>query len=102
MVRHVILWKLKEEYTASEKQAIKAGIKQGLEALAGVIPGLVSIHVYTGGLASSKNADAMLDAVFTDAEALAAYAEHPAHLAVAESRVRPHVAHRACFDFETD
>lgn len=102
MVRHVILWQLRDEYSAQQKAAVKAGIKQGLEGLAGVIPGLVSVRVYTEGLPTSKNADAMLDAVFTDAAALAAYAEHPAHLAVANGAVRPHVARRACFDFETD
>ena len=35
MVKHVILWKLKEEFSAEEKQQIKAGIKEGLEGLAG-------------------------------------------------------------------
>ena len=47
MVKHVILWKLKEEYSEAEKESIKAGIKEGLEGLAGQIPGLVEIHVYT-------------------------------------------------------
>ena len=28
MVKHVILWKLKEEFSAEEKQQIKAGIKE--------------------------------------------------------------------------
>ena len=30
MVKHVILWTLKSEYTQEEKMAIKAGIKEGL------------------------------------------------------------------------
>ena len=33
MVKHVILWKLKEELTAEEKENVKAGIKAGLEGL---------------------------------------------------------------------
>ena len=37
MVRHVILWKLKEMPDA-EKAAVKAGIKEGLEGLAGKYP----------------------------------------------------------------
>ncbi len=102
MVRHVILWQLKEDYSPEKKAAVKADIRRGLEALVGVVPGLVSLRVYTAGLSTSKNADAMLDAVFTDAAALAAYAGHPAHLAVANGAVRPHVQHRACFDLETD
>ena len=46
MVRHVILWKLKEMPDA-EKAAVKAGIKEGLEGLAGKIPGLLDVRVYT-------------------------------------------------------
>ena len=33
MVRHVIVWTLKDEYSDSEKEQIKAGIKEGLEGL---------------------------------------------------------------------
>ena len=62
MVRHVILWKLKEMPDA-EKAAVKAGIKEGLESLSGKIPGLVDIHVNIDALPSS-NADLMLDTTF--------------------------------------
>lgn len=44
MVRHVILWKLKE-MPAAEQETVKADIKAGLEGLAGQIPGLTEIHV---------------------------------------------------------
>ena len=44
MVKHVILWQLKDELSATEKAAVKAGIKEGLEGLAGQIPGLVDIQ----------------------------------------------------------
>ena len=60
MVKHVILWTLKDEYTAEEKARIKEGIKTGLEGLKGKVPGLVEIKVYTNGLETS-NADLMLD-----------------------------------------
>ena len=30
MVKHIILWKLKEEYSEEKKQQIKAEIKEGL------------------------------------------------------------------------
>ena len=98
MVRHVILWELKEEYSAEEKAVIKQDIKTALEALAGVIPGLVSITVNINGLTSS-NADCMLDSVFTDEAALQAYQKHPAHQEAANTKVRPFVAKRLCLDF---
>ena len=65
MVKHIILWQLKDEYSDAEKADIKAGIKAGLEGLAGQIPGLVEIHVNINGLPSS-NADLMLDTTFEE------------------------------------
>lgn len=101
MVKHVILWTLKEEYSMEEKENIKKGIKEGLEGLAGKIPGLVSIQVNINGLASS-NADLMLDSTFESEEALKGYATHPAHVAVADGKVRPYTAIRSCLDYEVE
>ena len=98
MTRHIILWTLKEMPEA-EKARVKAEIKAGLESLAGQIPGLVSIRVETRRLPSS-NADLMLDSSFESPAALAAYATHPAHVAVADGKVRPYTAVRSCLDFE--
>lgn len=99
MVRHTILWQLKDELTQEEKEKVKAGIKQGLEGLRGKIPGLLDIHVYTEGLASS-NVDVMLDSSFTDEASLRGYAVHPEHVRVADSRVRPYTKTRLCMDHE--
>lgn len=99
MVKHIILWTLKEELTAAEKAEVKAGIKAGLEGLAGKIPGLLEIRVHTEGLPSS-NADLMLDSSFVDEAALKAYAVHPDHVAVADSKVRLYTAMRSCLDYE--
>lgn len=99
MVKHIILWTLKEEFSAEEKEKIKVGIKEGLEGLAGQIPGLMEIHVQTESLPSS-NVDIMLDTTFESAEALKGYSTHPAHVAVADGKVRPYTATRSCMDFE--
>jgi len=99
MVRHVILWKLREELTAEKKTEIKAGIKDGLEGLAGKIPGLVSIKVNTKDLPTS-NVDLMLDSSFESFEALKGYSVHPEHVAVADGKVRPYTEGRYCLDFE--
>lgn len=99
MVKHVIIWTLKEEYSGEEKENIKAGIKEGLEGLAGQIPGLLEIKVHTNRLGTSTG-DLMLDSTFESAEALALYAKHPAHVAVADGKVRPFTAVRSCLDFE--
>ncbi len=99
MVKHVILWKIKEEYTGEKLEEIKLGIKEGLEGLMGEIPGLVEIKVNTKGLPSS-NVDVMLDSTFESEEALKGYAVHPKHVAVADGKVRPFTASRACLDYE--
>ncbi len=98
MVKHIILWKLKDSLTGEEKEQVKAGIREGLEGLKGKIPGLVDIRVQTKGLASS-NADVMLDCVFESEEALKGYSIHPAHVEVADTKVRPYTEIRLCLDF---
>ena len=99
MVKHVILWQLKDELSTEQKAEVKAGIKAGLEGLAGKIPGLTEINVQIEGFASS-NVDVMLDSSFEDEDSLKAYAIHPDHVAVADGKVRPYTKTRACMDYE--
>ena len=99
MVRHVILWQLKEEISAEAAVEIKRGIKEGLEGLKDVLEGVVSIQVQTDCL-SSSNADVMLDSVFENEEALKHYAVSEEHLKVANERVRPFTKTRVCMDYE--
>ena len=99
MVKHIILWTLKEELSGEQKETIKQGIKEGLEGLSGQIPGLLEISVRTDCLPSST-VDVMLDSTFESAKALKNYSTHPKHVAVADGKVRPYTATRACMDFE--
>ena len=99
MVKHVILWTLKDEYSAAEKTQIKQGIKEGLEGLLGKVPGLKEITVNISPLESS-NCDLMLDSTLEDEAALKGYAVHPAHVEVADTKVRPFTASRVCMDYE--
>ncbi len=96
MVRHVILWNLKEEFNTPDT---KRGIKEGLEGLVGIIDGLVEIEVITDPL-STSNCDVMLWSVFESVEALANYAKHPEHIRVADTFVRPFTLSRVCMDYE--
>ena len=99
MVKHIILWNLKDEYSKEQKAQIKAEIKEALETLQGKIPGLLDIRVQIEHLASS-NADLMLDSTFESEEALKGYAVHPDHVKVADENVRPYTKSRSCLDFE--
>lgn len=100
MVKHVILWKLKESLSPDEKVSVKRNIKENLESLVGKVPGLMEITVQTDPLASS-NADVMLDCVLENEEALTSYQTHPEHVRVADTYVRPYTEVRMCMDYET-
>ena len=99
MVKHIILWTLKDSLSEEEKIQIKKSIKEGLESLQGVVPGMRDIKVQIDGRMPSSNADLMLDCTLESEEALKGYAVHPAHVAIANSRVRPFTAIRSCLDF---
>ena len=101
MVRHVIIWKLKEDLDADEIQNISRKIKEGLEGLQGKIPGLAEIKVIISPLESS-NGDVMLDSLFEDEASLKGYSIHPEHVAVANEKVRPYTKVRMCMDYVVD
>ena len=98
MVKHIILWKLKDMPEEEKAERVKK-IKEGLEGLSGKIPGMTDIRVITDKLPTST-ADAMLDSTFESENALKVYSSHPEHVAVADGKVRPFTATRACLDYE--
>ncbi len=97
MVKHIILWKLKD--TVADKERVLREMKENLEALTGKVPGLLRLTVVTCPLASS-NADVMLDSELESEEALKGYQSHPEHVRVANTYVRPFTELRLCMDYE--
>ena len=100
MIKHIILWRLRADLSAAQKQEAASAIKRGLEGLKGQIPGLLDIHVQIDGRLETSNADIMLDATLDSFDSLKAYAVHPAHVAVADGVVRPNTELRTCLDYE--
>ena len=96
MVKHIILWNLKEEFN---DDSIKQDMKKSLESLVGKIDGLLTLKVEINSLATS-NADVMLYSEFENERALKFYASHPEHVKVADTKVRPFTKTRTVFDFE--
>lgn len=96
MVKHIILWKLKDEFNTTE---VKNNIKEKLEELNGQIDGLLEIKVQIEKLESS-NVDLMLYSEFTNEAALKGYATHEKHVFVADNFVRPFTETRSCIDFK--
>ena len=68
----------------------------------GKVPGLIDVKVHIDGRLASSNADVMLDSTLESEEALRGYAQHPAHVAVADGKVRPYTVSRSCLDFEVE
>lgn len=88
------------ELSEERKAEVKKDIKAGLEGLVGKVPGLVSVKVNVDGRLASSNCDVMLDSTLESEAALKAYAVHPEHVAVADTKVRPYTVQRVCLDFE--
>lgn len=99
MIKHVILWQLKDELTDDQKAAVKAEIKERLEALEGQIPGLLYVKVAIDPMPSS-NTDVYLDSAVEDAATLDVYQNHPAHVAVKNDLIMPNAKTRLCMDYE--
>ena len=97
-VRHVVVWQLAGE-SVSEKETRFEALQPDLEALVGVIPGLLSLSVSFSTGPNPKNWDMCLISDHDSWDALETYATHPAHLAVA-SRVAEVTTDRAGADFE--
>jgi hypothetical protein len=82
MVKHIVFWKLKDGAHGNGKEANARLIKEKLEALRGVIPGLLRIEVGLDFSKSEQSADLALYTEFASRAALDAYQSHPAHKAV--------------------
>ena len=93
MVTHMVFWKLKD----GGKEENARIIKENLEALVGVIPGLLELRV--GVNISGGEYDLALCARFASMLALHGYETHPEHLR-ARAFVKQVAAGRAAVDFE--
>jgi quinol monooxygenase YgiN len=82
MIKHIVLWKLKDEANGMSKQENATAIKEKLEGLRGRIEGLLTIEVGFDFLNSPESADVVLYSEFESKEALDFYQQHPLHKAV--------------------
>lgn len=101
MIKHIVMWRLKDSAHGNDKATNARLIKQKLEALGGLIPGLVRIEVGIDYAQSDTSSDVVLYSEFESREALDAYQQHPEHKAllpfVAEAR-----SERRGVDYETE
>lgn len=75
MIRHVVMWKLKDPADAPRFKAL-------LDSCAALVPGIRQFEVGIRQPGREANADVVLVSTFDDAAALDAYQNHPDHKAV--------------------
>lgn len=99
MVKHIVLWKLKEHAHGKSKRENAETIKSMLENLNGKIPGMISIEVGFDFSCSDGSADIVLYSEFENRKALEGYQTHPLH-----EEVKPYVlearSERRVVDYE--
>ncbi len=91
MVKHVVIWKLKEL-----RDGIK--LKADIEALSGKIPGLLSIEAGVDINRSEAAGDLILISTHDDLDALKLYQDHPIHLEL-KAKIVPCVTGRTVVDY---
>ena len=72
MIKHVVMWKLKNAADAPH-------FKAQLDTCKDLVPGMLAFEVATRTAALDANCDVVLYSVFESSAALAAYQNHPRH-----------------------
>lgn len=98
MVRHVVMWTFLEHVPQEEWPAKGQKLKEAIEALKNIIPGVQHLSVEIVPIGTSTH-HILLDSAFDSLEALNQYQVHPAHVSVAQ-RLRQVAGNRSCFDYE--
>jgi len=95
MIKHVVMWKFKEENKAENMEKAK----ELLLALPALIPELKKMEVHFDLTHSEMSMDFMLDTEFLSVEDMKIYANHPEHLKVSKF-IRSVIESRVVLDAE--
>lgn len=98
MVKHIVLFKLKEELPATEKQAVMNQFKEAIEALPAKISVIRKIEVGLN-VNPAEAWDIALYSEFDSLEDVKTYAVHPDHVAAGKLLANVKL-NRACVDYE--
>lgn len=99
MIKHLVFWKLKESAEGSDKAGNGAKLKRMIEALAPLVPGVISLEVGFNFNPGDTASDVALYSEFESKDALESYQKHPEHVKVAEF-VREITLERRVVDYE--
>jgi len=99
MIKHIVMWKLKEFAEGADRATNAIKMKEKLGACAALSPGTLKFEVVLAQPGLEATYDIILYSEFTNREALAEYATHPTHKALIPfiGAVRDE---RQCMDYE--
>ncbi len=99
MIKHIVIWRLKEHAEGADKMTNAQKIKRDLEALNGRIPGLIKLEIGLDFSCGEFSGDIILYSELASKQALADYQVHPEHKA-AGTFVVACTAERRVVDYE--
>ena len=98
MIRHIVMWKIKEDLTPFEKKQLMLEFRQNMHDISDILPGIHKIEVIINELDSS-NMDMMLISEFETKAVLDEYQQHPKHKSATKC-LSNMVEIRSCVDYE--
>ena len=99
MVKHIVMWRLKDSFEGKGKKELAREVREKLETLTRNVPGLLMLEVGDNFDASEGASDLVLTTAFKDRGALMLYNTHPEHEKV-KPYVKERVTERRVVDFE--
>ena len=99
MIKHIVMWKLKEQAEGADRATNAGEMKRRLDACANVVPGILKFEVTLAQPDLEATYDVVLYSEFADRAALEAYVRHPTHQAVVPFIGAIREA-RQCMDYE--
>ncbi len=95
MIRHVVMFRWKEGVDDAHVQATA----EALRALPGQIPEILSYSCGSDVGIAATNFDFAVSALFAGTDEFVTYRDHPAHQAVVQTLIGPHVTERCAVQF---
>ena len=99
MIKHIVMWKLKDQAEGADKAANMARMKALLEGCRNLVAGMGAFEVGLATPGLEATYDLVLYSEFDSTAALDAYQHHPQHVAI-----KPFIgavrAERQCVDYE--
>jgi hypothetical protein len=98
MIRHIVMWNLHDQAEGADKAANLEKAKALLWSCAQVVSGIHAFEVATATPGMDFTNDLVLHMLVDDAQVLAAYQNHPQHVAI-KPFMKAVVQERRCMDF---